>query len=102
MFTGKLSAIKASFHSVSTILLVVSFVLVSSLILFSPYIPKNVSLTAGDSALETIVSPHYLEFESTRDAKINQDKVQKTTKAAMCISLLPLTINPNVTSPIQT
>ena len=45
-----------------------------SIIVFSPFIPKTVTLQLGEITTETIFSPRHIEFESQIDVETNKQK----------------------------
>ncbi|RAP27304.1 hypothetical protein DID78_06250 [Candidatus Marinamargulisbacteria bacterium SCGC AG-343-D04] len=76
MFSGKIFRIRSLFTSFSPLLIIGLFVVVSAIIIYSPFIPKNINLNIGDTCIETITAPYYLEFESSQDKLINEDYIQ--------------------------
>lgn len=55
----------------------VTGLLILSSVIFSPYIPYNIHSKIGDKSPETIISPRYLQFESTIDKEKTEELRQK-------------------------
>jgi cyclic-di-AMP phosphodiesterase PgpH len=65
-------------------LLAATGLLITSFLIFSPYIPYSINFNVGDIAPTTIESPRYLEFESKSDLektiKLRQERAQLAEK----------------------
>ncbi len=61
------------------------FVTLNAIIIYSPFIPKNIELSINDISDTTITSPRYLAFESSVDKKVN-----KSTKKQIENSIAPV------------
>ena len=66
MLSGLLSLKSKPLKVFYTLLAVLGITMVS-LIIFSPYIPYNISLQQGEISDKTISSPRYIEFQSSAD-----------------------------------
>ena len=76
MFSGLLSLKAKPLKVFYTLLSVLGITLVS-IIIFSPYIPYNISLQQGEISDKTISSPRYIEFQSSSDKKKTEILRQK-------------------------
>ena len=96
MFSGKISfnSDKLKRFTVSGLLLL--FAVILSAIVFSPFLPQNIDLSAGDIAPKNIVSPRHLEFESSEDKAINQRLIQKTKNSIGKVYTVDQTINADI------
>lgn len=114
MLTGKISNLKSYLYKVSIPAIILLFVIVSSLAIYSPLIPKNITLEIGSIAEKTINSPKYIEYESKRDKKINQGYIEDVKSKIETVYSINTNINDDViknidaffnelfSSPIQT
>ena len=54
-------------HLTLNIVLALLGVMIISMIVYSPFIPKNITLVIGDLATQTITSPRFIEIETEQD-----------------------------------
>ena len=87
---------KLAFYALITV-----FVLCISLIIYSPFIPKNIHLNIGDTALSTITSPQIIEFESTSDKLINQKQFEQVKNRTGKIYTISESVNSEIIQNIQ-
>lgn len=82
-------------------ILAVLGVLLISITLFTPYQPQNISLTLGSIAPNTIISPRYIDIETTNDRQINESKLTEIANSAQSIYTIDPTINDAILTDIN-
>ncbi|MFC1751920.1 HD family phosphohydrolase [Thermoproteota archaeon] len=71
-----------------------------SLLVYSPYLPINISLKVGDIAQETVVSPKFIEFESSLDKLKTQHEIEKRISQVKQVYTIDEAVNKQIKSDI--
>ena len=96
MLTGKRGFKIFSLKRITLLAVLGLYTLIISAIVFSPYLPENINLVAGDIAPENIVSPKYLEFESAEDKIANHQLIEETKKNIGKVYVIDSSINAQI------
>mgnify|MGYP001326556600 CR=1 FL=1 len=77
-------------------LLFISGIFLLSFIIFSPYIPFNISFNKGSISPQTITSPQYIEIETTKDKEKTKELIEKKLSEIGKIYSINININKEI------
>ncbi len=69
------------------------FIILNSIIIYNPFIPKNIELSINDVSDITVTSPRYLAFESSVDKKVNESTKKQIANSIAPVYSINKTIN---------